>query len=327
MPHRLRAVRVVRGWFGDGPRVRVLLVHEGPAEGPALARQFARHDDAARFDIVAAGTLADAQRLLDAGRFDAILLGLHLADASSIDHLVRLHEQAPDATIVVIADTAHPELALAAVRHGAQDCLVRPRLDGAPLSRIVTFAVERQRRATELRAMSLVDELTGLYNRRGFLALARQQLRVADRLGSQVCQVFVDLDGLKWINDTYGHSVGDRALVETAQLLRETFRESDVIARIGGDEFAVLIMDSNNHGGEAMATRLRENVAARNAWVGRRYELSLSTGTARCDPRSAVSVDELLAEADLWMYAHKRQKKRTPGTPSGGMPPVPARSV
>jgi two-component system, cell cycle response regulator len=302
-------------------KVKVLLVHEGPEHGLALARQFARHDDAARFDLVAAATIPEAQRLLDAGRFDAILLGLHLADASSVDQLVRLHEQAPDATIVVIAETAHPELALAAVRHGAQDCLVRTRLDGAPLSRIVTFAVERQRRVTELRAMSLVDELTGLYNRRGFLALARQQLRVADRLGSRVCQVFVDLDGLKRINDTHGHSEGDRALVETAQLLRETFRESDVIARIGGDEFAVLIMDSQEHAGEAMAMRLRDNVAARNAWAGRQYELSLSTGIACCDPRTPVSVDELLAEADLWMYAHKRQKRRG-GTPAGGTPAV-----
>jgi diguanylate cyclase (GGDEF)-like protein len=290
--------------------MRVLLVHEGAGEGAALARQLARHDDAPRLDVSVAAEVDGALRHLDAHRIDAILLGLRLTEASGVAALVRVHEHAPDATIVVVADAPHPELALAAVRQGAQDCLVRERLDGAPLWRILTFAMERQRRVTELRAMSLVDELTGLYNRRGFLTLARQQLRVADRLGSGACQVFVDLDGLKAINDRYGHSEGDRALIETAQLLRETFRESDVIARIGGDEFAVLIVDSHDQSGDAMEARLGESVTARNGRLGRLYQLSLSTGTARCGGRFPLSVDELLAEADLWMYAHKRRKQQ-----------------
>ena len=289
--------------------MRLLLVHEAPGEGVTLAQQLARHDDAPRFDVATLPSVDDALRQLDTRYFDAILLGLHLTEAAGVTSLIRLHEHAPDVTIVVIADEPHPELALAAVRQGAQDCLVRARLDGAPLSRILTFAVERQRRVTELRAMSLVDELTGLYNRRGFLTLARQQLRVADRLGSQVCQVFVDLDGLKAINDAHGHSEGDRALVETAQLLRETFRESDVIARIGGDEFAVLIVDAHDQGGETMAGRLNEAVATRNSWGTRPYQLSLSTGIAR-GGRFPASVDELLAEADVWMYAHKRRKQQ-----------------
>jgi len=302
--------------------VRALLVHEGAGEGPALARQLARHDDAARFEMVTASSIGEALRLLDTGRFDAILLGLHLSAKTGVASLVRVHEHAPDATIIVVADAPNPELALTAVRQGAQDCLVRARLDGAPLERIVTFSVERQRRVTELRAMSLVDELTGLYNRRGFLTLARQQLRVADRLDSSVYQLFVDLDGLKRINDTLGHSEGDRALIDTAQLLRETFRDSDVIARIGGDEFAVLIIDSQEQGGEAMAERLSEKVAARNAWDDRPFALSLSTGLARSDARLPLSVDELLAEADLWMYAQKRRKQQAGGTPAESVPVI-----
>jgi diguanylate cyclase (GGDEF)-like protein len=167
--------------------------------------------------------------------------------------------------------------------------------------------------------VALVDELTGLYNRRGFLALAKQQLRVADRLSSQLSQIFVDLDGLKQINDRLGHPAGDRALGETAQLLRETFRDSDIIARVGGDEFAVLTMDSAPGDAEAMLARLAENVLAHNAWLNRDYYVSLSTGLAHYDGAHPSSVGELLAKADSWMYANKRAKQLAPGAARPGV--------
>ena len=224
--------------------------------------------------------------------------------------IAKLHEHAPNTAIVVVAATPSPAFALDAVRHGAQDCLVRDRLATAPLGRIMMFAVERQRRLTEIRAVALVDELTGLYNRRGFLALAQQQLRVADRLGSRLSQIFVDLDGLKRINDHFGHPAGDRALVETAQLLRETFRDSDIIARLGGDEFAILTMDSAEHDAHTMLQRLAEKVDAHNAWLSREFALSFSTGVAHYDGANPSSVGQLLAEADSWMYAQKRSKQQ-----------------
>ena len=291
-------------------RLRTLVAHSAPAGAAALERELATHDDARGLAPERVGRGEDLLACVDRRRFDVVVFGVGLGGPADLASIATLRDHAPDAAIVVVAGTACPSFALDAVRHGAQDCLVRNRLGGAPLGRILHFAVERQRRLTEIRAVALVDELTGLYNRRGFLALAQQQLRVADRLGSRLCQIFVDLDGLKRINDTLGHPAGDRALAEAAELLRETFRDSDVIARLGGDEFAVLTLDANADDADAMLGRLAERVAAHNAWLGREFVISLSTGVAMYDGASPQSVGELLARADAWMYMQKRSKRR-----------------
>ena len=289
---------------------RILVVHAATARTGALARELAAHDDVARLAIDRVGRTEDAFACLDRRRSDAIVFGVGLGTPTDLATIANLRDHAPDTAIVVVSGTACPGFALDAVRHGAQDCLVRARLPGAPVARILLFAIERQRRLAEIRAVALVDELTGLYNRRGFLALAQQQLRVADRLGSKLCQIFVDVDGLKQINDTLGHPAGDRALAEAAELLRETFRDCDVIARVGGDEFAVLTMDSTPEDAAAMIDRLADRVSAHNAWLEREFKISLSTGVAFYDGARPSSVGVLLAEADAWMYTHKREKRR-----------------
>jgi two-component system cell cycle response regulator len=150
-----------------------------------------------------------------------------------------------------------------------------------------------------------------LYNRRGFEALARKQLKMADRLGKLVSSIFIDVDELKVINDTFGHREGDLVLIETARLLRETFRESDIIARIGGDEFVVLAMESPGGGhGEQWTARLREKLHARNAHPDRRVSLSLSIGIAHYDPDFPCALDDLLDRADALMYDEKRRTRR-----------------
>lgn len=171
-------------------------------------------------------------------------------------------------------------------------------------------AIQRNRMMAELRAMSLVDELTGLYNRRGFFVLARQHLKIADRARRGMLLVFVDLDRLKFINDRLGHREGDRALVNAARILKETFRESDVIARIGGDEFAVLTIDAGPDSAALLARRLRERLDALNAREDRGYRLSVSAGVTRYDPDAPCSVDDLLSRADAAMYGDKRGGER-----------------
>jgi diguanylate cyclase (GGDEF)-like protein len=294
-------------------RIRLLVCHASPVESRALQTELDAHADASRLELTRVGRLDEALARLDALACDAVLFGVGLGGPGDLATVAKLHEHAPNTAIVVVAGTPSPTFALDAVRHGAQDCLVRQRLATAPLARIVMFAVERQRRLTDIRAVALIDELTGLYNRRGFLALAHQQLRIAERLGSRLSQIFVDLDGLKRINDRFGHPAGDRALVETAQLLRETFRDSDIIARLGGDEFAVLTMDSAEHDAHTMLDRLAASVDAHNAWLNRDFAISLSTGVARYDGANPSSVGQLLAEADSWMYAQKRSKQLAAG--------------
>jgi diguanylate cyclase (GGDEF)-like protein/PAS domain S-box-containing protein len=200
---------------------------------------------------------------------------------------------------------------------------VRYRKDGSPVDVIVagspirvegefigavavyTDITARVRMEEALLALALVDELTGLYNRRGFVTLAEQQLKMANRMRRKMVLLFADFDGLKQINDAFGHPEGDRALIEVAHIFRETFRESDIMARLGGDEFVVLAVETDRASAEVLATRLRESLEARNAKADRRYKLSLSVGVARYDPEHPCSMDELLVRADRVMYERK----------------------
>jgi diguanylate cyclase (GGDEF)-like protein len=160
------------------------------------------------------------------------------------------------------------------------------------------------------RTAALTDELTGLYNRRGFRALAEHQLRIARRTGADVLLLFLDLDGFKHVNDRLGHEAGDRALREVADLLRNTIRETDVIARLGGDEFAVLVVDATDETEDAVRARLTHATAARNAQPGRTHDLAYTLGRASLDENRAASLDDLLATADRAMYVAKPRGER-----------------
>ncbi|MGH7462699.1 MAG: GGDEF domain-containing protein, partial [Longimicrobiales bacterium] len=168
---------------------------------------------------------------------------------------------------------------------------------------------ERKRAEEVLRNMSLTDPLTGVYNRRGAITLAEQQLKVAQRLGRTLLIVYADLNHLKQINDTHGHTAGDAALLEVAEVLQETFRESDIIARIGGDEFVVLAMETTDVDENTLRRRLLDALTFRNARGARPFDLSLSIGIARFDPERARAFEELMGEADRRMYEDKRIKR------------------
>lgn len=169
----------------------------------------------------------------------------------------------------------------------------------------VEIALHRHRTQMTLRRLAVVDELTSLYNRRGFTTLVGQHVKLARRTGTGFWLILIDVDRLKHINDTFGHKEGDRALVTTADILKKTFRESDVIARLGGDEFAVLAIDAAHDSAQAMTARLRENLTEYNAGAGGFYQLSASVGLARFDPANTSSVEEVLELADQDLYRNK----------------------
>ncbi len=161
----------------------------------------------------------------------------------------------------------------------------------------------------ELRSLSLRDDLTNLYNRRGFIALAEQQIKIANRIGRKMMLLFVDLDGMKQINDTLGHLEGDRALMDAGSILKFTIRESDLIARMGGDEFVSFIMVNREDISEIITARLKENIDALNTRRERPYKLLLSVGIAYYDSKKPRSIEELLSEADKDMYQKKKEKR------------------
>ena len=168
---------------------------------------------------------------------------------------------------------------------------------------------ESKKREEEIRILTVTDPLTGLRNRRGFMTLADQQIKVATRTNKKMSLLFIDIDGLKRINDTWGHEEGDRALVSAATILKQTFRESDILARIGGDEFAVLAVDAAETP-EIVVKRLAGQIALHNTVPDRRYEISLSIGTAVYDPQRPCSLDDLISRADTLMYQQKKNEIR-----------------
>ncbi|MGH8976063.1 MAG: sensor domain-containing diguanylate cyclase, partial [Acidimicrobiia bacterium] len=157
----------------------------------------------------------------------------------------------------------------------------------------------------ELARLALKDDLTGLANRRAFVTVGGQLLRLAQRAGETIMLIYIDLDNMKDVNDTYGHAAGDQALVEVADLLRATFRESDLLARLGGDEFAVLVP---RQGPEAKAGvgRLRDAVDAR---AGRFPPVALSIGMSTYDGDGPCSIEDLIERADAAMYAEKALRR------------------
>jgi len=168
---------------------------------------------------------------------------------------------------------------------------------------------ERKRAESALRSLSLVDELTGLYNRRGFLAVTEQYLESFQRSDNSLVVLYADLDGLKRINDSLGHLEGDRALMRTAEILKEAFRSSDIIARLGGDEFVLLASVGADESAESLTERLQQKIDLANAQRNRPYDLSISIGVTHFDPDEACTIEELMARADSVMYEEKRRKR------------------
>jgi len=197
------------------------------------------------------------------------------------------------------------------IRSGAADFIKKPFTVEELLVRI-----KHAKQQDHLRELSITDELTGLSNRRGFFAFAQQQMKHARRNNVRMVLFFADLDDLKNINDTFGHVAGDRALTDAARIFVETFRDSDIIARMGGDEFAVIMGNAPDSGIEAVRNRLEKRLEKYNSRRDGSFRLAVSVGLTVFDPAKPVTVDELSREADARMYEQKQQKKAARGASS-----------
>ncbi len=289
-------------------RFRVLLIEDRVVDVRVIRAALAKGRDVT-FDVVCCERLSQGLQHLAAGGIDVILLDLGLPDSQGFETFMQVYTQEPDVPIIVLTASDDDALAIQAVQAGAQDYLVKGRVDWNLLVRSIRYAVERHRMYTLLRNLALVDELTGLYNRRGFMALADQNVRLAKRTKRQLLVGVADLDGLKAINDTFGHGHGDKALTETVKILRETFRETDIIARIGGDEFAILALEASKNTINMLSARLQAILQRHNRKRNSRHKLSISMGMVPYNPESPKSIDQLMKQADALMYEQKRHKR------------------
>jgi diguanylate cyclase (GGDEF)-like protein/PAS domain S-box-containing protein len=196
--------------------------------------------------------------------------------------------------------------------HDAKGSLIGTVSVGRDITQRKDIESQLEQQAQELRQLAFNDELTGLYNRRGFLLLAEHQLLVAMRQLTPALLLYVDLDGMKQINDQLGHDEGDRALRDTAQVIRAVIREADVAARLGGDEFAVLMVAAGASTESVVLERFSVALAQHRSSHPRSFRLQMSFGVTRFDPSKPIKLESLLAEADALMYEQKRQRRSPP---------------
>lgn len=285
----------------------ILLVEDNPGDKRLVQEAFREIADL-RSNLIHCETLSKALASLDASTPDAALVDLGLPDSQGLEAVRRIRATAPELPIVVLTVLNDESLGMQALKEGAQDYLIKTHIDWRTIWRSLCYAIERQRVQVELFNLSFNDDLTGLYNRRGFLTLTQHQINFARRTGIHFLVAFVDLDGLKQINDTFGHQEGNHAIVETANILRDSFRQSDILARIGGDEFAVFVADATDNDASIVMDRVRQKLERCNTDPSRRYPLSFSLGFAAGNCSQSHSVEEMLVQADAAMYRQKLAK-------------------
>lgn len=402
---------------------RILLIEDNAND--ALAIKIMLESADFPFKLEKAETLKSGLDILSEKQIDVILLDLGLPDSKGLDTFVNLFDEYPDVPIVMYTGLEDEDIAVKALQKGAQDYLVKGKVDSRLLVRTIRYSIERHRLRVELKRMSteleksetrfrdlierssdgmlivdsdgiiqyvnpaaesifnrkakelidesfefslepretktidipgregeivkaemrvmqtelrgstfyiidlkditeivehveekkilremtLRDELTDLYNRRGFYTHAEHIIKVSKRNKDKMILFFIDVDNLKSINDTYSHQAGDDALIDTTDIIKKTFRESDIIARFGGDEFVILARLVKKSLGEKLSARFKRNLNSHNKKNIRPYKLSLSVGVAQCGSKPNISIDDLLKRADESMYKQKQIKK------------------
>jgi diguanylate cyclase (GGDEF)-like protein len=288
-----------------GNRLQILLVEDNPADA-RLIREFLKDVRAMRFEVTHAPRLEDAVRALGEKPFDAVLLDLGLPDARGLEALAPVNTLAPELPIVVLSGNQDEDIAARAVRAGAQDYLVKGEIDARLLARSIRYAVERKQHERHIRHLADHDSLTQLPHGRLLRDRLRQAVAISRRHKRMAALLFVDLDGFKQVNDTLGHGAGDAVLVQAARRLARSVRETDTVARVGGDEFALVAADITDveqvaRLAEKALSALQEPMRAR----GHAVQITASIGIS-IFPQDGKDPEVLLRRADVAMYRAKR---------------------
>ena len=289
--------------------ITALLIEDDPTDARRIKEALAgtRTQLDGRVELLCVDSVEQAAARLARGGVDLVLLDLSLGGLHPADALARLRSRTEEVAVITLAPAGAEEAGIQSVLAGAQDYLMKDALDGRLLRRSIRYVRELHRAESALRTMTLNDELTGLYNRRGFFTHAERQMKGADR-GEGLWLLLVDVDGLRHINEKFGQQEGDQALVAIAQFLKDSVRGSDIVARTAGDEFKILLVDALREAPGPVRARIDRKIERLNAQRGRRYRLSVSIGMARREPKSALSLDQLINQADDDLYRAKRAR-------------------
>ena len=263
-----------------------------------------------KYSVVHTARMAETLEALKVEDFDVILLDLNLPDSRELDTLTRVIRVVPEIPIIVLTATNDDAVGLRAVQMGAQDFLFKGEFNYLTLERAIIYSIERHRLQRTIRQLAVIDELTGLYNRRGFNSLHPDMMQRVRQQGGRGYLCCFDLDKFKQINDELGHQKGDEALKEFAGNLRTVFRKDALIARLGGDEFVVMGVEQQIGQADQSLQALNVLHSVRNATESSNFQLESSVGITYFDANYIGGVDSLLSSADAALYRDKERRRR-----------------
>ena len=295
--------------------IRILLIEDNPRHAQLLQETMGEVipaiSGAQPYALTHVPGLAEGLEHLHSQEVDVVLLDLSLPEAPGLDALVRIRERHEDTPIIALTGRGDDELATQSLQAGAQDFLQKGKIGAEILARAIRSAVHISNLQTALRSLSFIDGLTGLYNRRGFVTLGEPYIKRAQRQKGQFLIVAADVAGLKSINTLASYDEGDAVLRAVAEILKRSFRDSDLLARIEGGSFAAMAVDATSDKAPIIATRLQYNVQEWNNRTIRKYQLKINLGFTEFDPSGAI--EDLMARA---LDDGRRGRKRRSG-PAG----------
>jgi len=302
--------------FGPQRPMRLLYVEDSPLDAQLFLQSIKFLDSFAHINIQHVDTLSQACTNVAKGEVDCVLLDLGLPDGVGPANVLRLLEACPGLTIVVMTGDDDDSVGLQAIHHGAQEYLIKGQIEAAALSRILRHSVERNALLQELMALrereyfrATHDVLTGLPNRQLFEDRTRQSLNRAERNNESLALCYLDLDGFKPVNDSFGHAVGDALLCEVARCLTDAIRDGDTVARVGGDEFMLLLYPlADRQQAQRVASRVIERIHAIDSVDGQAVNISASVGISLY-PEHAEGYADLTQYADIAMYYSKERQR------------------
>ncbi|RVU36594.1 diguanylate cyclase [Hwanghaeella grinnelliae] len=291
---------------------KFLIIDDSPDDRELIARTLKKTVSFRNAEVREAEHVEHGRRELEGGEIDCLLLDFSMPGESGLDFLVDIQLRFPELPVVMITGEGNERTAVDALKSGALDYIVKADISPDSLEQAIGKAIEKKHQEVEIIRHAHYDELTGLPNRRALFNRLQYLEGRAPRGVPPYAIVFMDLDGLKQVNDAMGHEIGDRLIKEVAEQLRVCVREGDLVARIGGDEFVAILENLTGDGikdSDIATARFRESIDRHLFdFDGKVVNAGMSVGYA-IYPTSSKSRSDLLAIADKAMYADKQARK------------------
>ncbi len=276
--------------------IHVLLI-EDRLEDAYLERQLLEKNRFEKFNVTQVDSLSKGLTRLAQGGIDVAVLDLFLPDSQGVKSVETLRHDFREIPIVVLTGgDGQIQMGLEAIRQGAQEYLIKGEITGPSLKRAIHHAIERKRLMMEQPVIILHDPVTGLYNQIGFITLAQHLLKVVNRIWMEAMLVYMRINAIKETEEAFGSKEMDLTLINMAEILKRACRESDILARVGEDRFAILALDTRGARADTFLDRIRKSVIEHNLHQKRKLIVCISA--AKYDPHAPCSIDNLIARAE-----------------------------